>query len=136
MEWKEYRYTVSGKSVDNLVARPLVPIQLANKTGSFPLLAMVDSGTDSSVFNAEIAEALHISANTCASVKLGGIGDQIGFRCEVTLTVPDFDFSIEVPVIFAKGVHFDALLGQTHFFQHFLVRFEKHQDRFYLARPD
>jgi hypothetical protein len=133
MNWKKYSYTLSGKTTDTLLPRPLIEIIISNKTGKFPCLAMIDSGTDSTVLNSDIAKALYIEKNTCESVKLGGIGEKAGFRCEVDVYVPDFNVSVKIPVIFLEDVRFDGLLGQAHFFQRFNVKFEKSANTFYVA---
>ncbi len=134
MDWKKYSYTLSGRTPDTLIPRPLIEVVVSNKTGKFPVLAMIDSGTDSTVLNSDIAGALYIEKNTCESVKLGGIGEKTGFRCEVDIYIPDFDFSMQVPVIFIESAPFDGLLGQAHFFQNFNVRFEKNDNAFYIAK--
>lgn len=135
MDWKKYDYTVTGKTPDLLSPRPLIEVCFENKTGRFPVLAMLDSGTDSTVANAEIAEALHISPNTCRPAKLGGIGgEKQGFVCEIDIHIPDFDLTMHVPVIFIKDPAFDVLLGQLHFFKNFKIRFEKAHDVFYVQK--
>ena len=120
MEWRKYGYTMCGKTADTLSPRPLIETVLSNKTGKFPVLSMIDSGTDSTVANADIAKALHISPNTCQKVKLGGIGgNKEGSVCDITIFIPDFRLSMQVPVIFVEDPAFDVLLGQLHFFNEF-----------------
>ncbi len=85
--------------------------------------------------NADIAEALGIEKDSCQKVKLGGIGERIGFRCEIDIYVPDFNVTMkDVPVIFLENVEFDGLLGQSHFFERFNVRFEKSTGFFCVAK--
>ena len=134
MVLKEYAYTAqSGPGYNGVVYRPLIEVKVSNKTGEMSLLALIDSGTDSTLVNAEIAKTLYIEPNTCQKVKVGGVGENIGFLCNVTLSIDDFSESMEIPVIFVENLPFDALLGQRHFFERFQINFEKDKNRFFLG---
>ena len=97
------------------------------------ILAMVDSGTDSTVLDADIARSLRTDLSRCQRVRLGGIGSLDGYMTNVQLAVPDFDLAMDIPVMFAENLPVQGLLGQKHFFQRFKIRFEKDKNKFYLA---
>lgn len=98
-----------------------------------PIMAMIDSGTDGTVLHADIAEALKIDGSAFPQTELGGIGTSKGFVTTVKIVAPDFNMTMEVPVIFAKPLPLDGLLGQRHFFSRFKIRFEKDKNKFYMA---
>jgi len=117
------------------VHRPLINIEVWTIGGSekVPILAMIDSGTDGTVFHADIAETLGIDGSRCRQGVLGGIGSLEGFYTEVKIVVPDFNVAYQTPVFFGKNLVMDGLLGQATFFPRFKIRFEKHMNKFYLA---
>jgi len=117
------------------VHRPLINIEVRALEGNekAPILAMIDSGTDGTVFHADIAQTLGIDEARCKRGVLGGIGSLEGFYTEVKIVVPDFNVSFRAPVFFGKKLPMDGLLGQAAFFPHFKIRFEKHKNKFYLA---
>ncbi len=95
---------------------------------------MIDSGTAGTILHADIARSLGINPQECQRATLGGIGTtDMAFISNIKVTVPDFDISIEGPVIFAEGIHIDVLLGQRDFFQKFNIRFEKSIGKFFLS---
>jgi hypothetical protein len=133
--WKKYDYTAQLGPGNNIAYRPLVEIRVSTASNVKPLsvMAMIDSGTDSTVFNAEIAYALGIDPKKCQKVKVGGIGSAEGFICTITMSIPDFNTAMQIPVIFVENPPFDGLLGQKHFFERFKIRFEKDKNSFFLA---
>lgn len=120
---------------NSITYRPLIEINVSSGTGTkgLSVLALIDSGTDGTLFNLEMAKVLGIDISKCKKVKVGGIGEREGFICDVKLTVPDFQVSIDIEVIFVDQLPFDGLLGQRHFFEKFRIKFEKDRNKFYLA---
>lgn len=133
--WKAYDYQAQLGAGGSVVYRPLIQIEISRRAedASTVVLALIDSGTDSTVMNAVFAPRLGIDKNACQTVRLGGIGTSNGFICNIRMRVPDFGVSIDLPVIFIENPPFDALLGQRHFFEKFDVKFEKHRNKFHLA---
>lgn len=117
------------------VHRPLIDIEIwaIGSQEKIPILAMIDSGTDGTVFHANIAESLGIDGNNCKPGTLGGIGSLEGFYTSVKIVVPDFNVAYEAPVFFGKNLPMDGLLGQATFFPLFKIRFEKAKNKFFLA---
>ena len=132
MNWKEYDYTAQWGPGDHITFRPILEVRVSKSTESIPTLALVDSGTDGTLFNAEIARSLKVDLNKCQRIKIGGIGEREGHICKITLFIPDFRVSMDIPVVFVEDPPFDGLLGQMHFFERFRVRFEKDQKKFYI----
>lgn len=134
LKWKEYNYSVQSGPGNSWIYRPVLKIIVSTKNSErVPVLAMVDSGTDSTVLDESVAESLNIDPRACQKVKLGGIGTAEGFLSAVAISVPDLDIKMDIPVVFAHHLPMEGLLGQRHFFQRFKVRFEKDINKFYLA---
>lgn len=132
---KEYDYTGQLGFGNSIIYRPLIEVNVSSGIGArgLSVLALIDSGTDGTLFNVEMAKALGIDISKCKRVKVGGIGEREGFICNVKLTVPDFRLSMDIEVIFVDQLPFDGLLGQRHFFEKFRIKFEKDRNKFYLA---
>jgi hypothetical protein len=133
LKWKEYDYTVQLGPGNSWVYRPVIEVDIQSGQRRVPVLAMLDSGTDGTVLDASVAERLGIDYRQCQKVKLGGIGSVEGFLSTIELTVSDMKVKMDIPVVFAKDLPMEGLLGQRHFFQRFKVRFEKDINKFYLA---
>ena len=135
LTWKEFTYTVQIGPGNSWIHRPLihVAVSLRGEDNMVRIPALIDSGTDGTVLDAAIAQSLGIDPARCQKVRLGGIGSAQGFLSNVQLTVPDLDVTMNIPVVFAHHLPFDALLGQRHFFEAFRVRFEKDRNKFYVA---
>jgi len=117
------------------VHRPLIGIEVWTIGGGekVPILAMIDSGTDGTVFHADIADTLGIDGSRCRPGTLGGIGSLEGFYTNVKIVIPDFNITYEAPVFFGKNLPMDGLLGQATFFPLFKIRFEKAINKFYVT---
>jgi len=135
LKWKEYDYKAQLGPGNALVYRPLFEVEISSRTSRKrrPILALIDSGTDSSVMHADIARGLEIDLAKCQRVRLGGIGSLDGYLSNIRLFIPDMKIAMYIPVMFAENLPFDGLLGQRHFFQRFKIRFEKDKNKFYLA---
>ncbi|MBI5004139.1 hypothetical protein HZC00_03525 [Candidatus Kaiserbacteria bacterium] len=134
-KWKAYDYKIQAGPGMSWVHRPMINIEVWTLDGRdmVPILAMIDSGTDGTVFHANIAESLGIDESMGRKGILGGIGSLDGFYTEVKIVVPDFNISYKAPVFFGKNLPMDGLLGQATFFPQFKIRFEKAENKFYLA---
>lgn len=133
--WKEFDYTVQVGPSNSWIYRPLIEVNISASNGanSVRTLAMIDSGTDGTVFDSAVAQSLGINLARCQKVKLGGIGSVEGFLSTVQLSVPELKTTMNIPVVFAEKLPLDGLLGQKHFFQRFRIRFEKDRGKFFLA---
>lgn len=135
VKWKKYDYKAQIGPGNTWLYRPLLEVEISSRASrkSRPILALIDSGTDSSVLHADIARDLQIDLSRCQRVRLGGIGSLDGYLSNIRLFIPDMKTTMDIPVMFAENLPFDGLLGQRHFFERFNVRFEKSANKFYIA---
>jgi hypothetical protein len=89
-----------------------------------PIESILDTGADHCIFDAQIGEDLGIPVTKGAPVAFTGIGggETTGFLHNVTLTLAAQNF--EATVVFAYGIATTGILGQTGFFNHFVVTFD------------
>jgi hypothetical protein len=91
---------------------------------SAPLESILDTGAGHCIFDAEIGDELGIPVTQGTQVPFTGIGrgETTGFLHNVTLTLAAQTF--QAPVVFAYGISATGILGQTGFFDHFVVTFD------------
>ncbi len=142
MDWKSYDYSSRRHRISKkLFYRPLIDVDVSGESQCERFTALVDSGTELTVMSTQVAQLLDISPVGKPNVQVLSFGDsKLGFIAQVRIIVPEFPSeTIVTNVIFsdsvADGVPYDILLGQEDFFRRFLVRFEKHQNKFFLALP-
>jgi hypothetical protein len=110
---------------------PVVPLVLEKLDGTKtpPLVALVDSGADSSLFPVSIAGLLGVDLASCAEIDgmtAGGVSKRfaasvpvVGDCCGKTITL-NAAFEPNLPII---------LLGREDFFTHFKVVFDQRSRR-------
>lgn len=105
---------------------PIVPILLSHQSRSLRTEGLLDSGANTSLFPAEVAEYLGVSLEAGKGVYLSGIGGRIlGYRHEVSLTIGVVEFETSV-VFSAEFTSFFNLLGRDNFFEQFRITFDEH----------
>ncbi len=137
MEWKSYGYSGEYSHVrGDIIDRPMIGVKIIQGSKECECLSLIDSGTDNTMLNADLALLLDIDEATCIKVKVGGIerSDSFGFISKVKLQIEGFDEEIETEVIFVKNMVLAGLLGQRDIFENFKIRFEKKHKKFYLAK--
>ena len=143
MAWEEYDYTPRWHRVSKRdIYRPIVDIDVSFGKKTETIMALIDSGTEVTIMNTEIAQLLEISPNGKGEARIFAFGDikqseKVGFLQKVNIVVPEFPDEVLTTTVafidsFGKGAPYDVLLGQDDFFRRFLVRFEKHKNKFYL----
>lgn len=110
----------------------MVAIEVFGPERSQKILALVDSGADCSLFNAEIAEVLGINLSSAKGVNFTGISGKLdGCRIEeIEIKVDGCDKKIKIPACFVKSPSVGILLGQEGFFDQHRIKFEKDHDTF------
>lgn len=125
-----YQYTASG-----LTPEPRLTIRLySNGRTSPPILAIVDSGADESVFHVDIATYLGIDLSTCQTeTAYTATGESFTtYRCPVTIEVLGLHFNTAVS--FAADLDpTEALLGRAELFNEFLFAFDQRRRALLIA---
>lgn len=96
-----------------------------NHKRSAPLEAILDTGSDHCIFNAEIGDALGVPVTRGAPIQLTGFmrdAKATGFLHRINMTVAAQSF--EAPIVFVYGLTAVGILGQAGFFDHFVATFD------------
>lgn len=135
MAWKRFDYLLQTdrKQPGNYVLRPVLEVEVFGPKGSAIFTALVDSGTEVTMLDAEIAESLGIDRSKCEPGEAIGVGgSKSGFISEITLKIEKFEDTMTTTVLFVDNFESDMLLGQQDFFNRFIVKFERANKKFYL----
>jgi hypothetical protein len=114
-------------SASSLAAEPRLTVRLySDGRSSPPILAIVDSGADESVFHIDVATYLGIDVSTCvAEIGYTATGEPFTtYRCPVTIEALGLHFNATVS--FAEELDpAEALLGRAEVFNEFLFAFDQ-----------
>ena len=142
MAWKPYDYSSRRhRTSRKIFYRPLLDVDVSGDSSTERFTALVDSGTELTIMSTQVAQLIGINSSGKQYVNILSFGDsKPGFIAQIKIIVPEFPKEIiTTNVIFSDsvsdGVPYDILLGQEDFFRRFLIRFEKHQNKFFLALP-
>jgi hypothetical protein len=128
--------TTLGLGSGKLTSRPFLDVEIHYKdTKPFRTTAIVDSGSDITLMDAELAEYFGIDELTCEQVALSGVtGKSSGFVGYVAIKIEGFEEMIPQTVIFTRELKTGILLGQQCFFAYFRITFDKANNIFELER--
>jgi hypothetical protein len=130
----KFKYTAKWIDDYGISYTPRLPVIFSNpQTGAeIPLMSLVDSGAADTLLDPQIADVLGIKVSEGEKVIYGGVGGTIvGYIHTLTIRVAGDRNSFTVPCAFASpGGDVMALLGQTGFFEHYKVTFEKYKNEF------
>jgi len=118
----KFRYKKFGQFI-----RPVIPIKIKNKDRSVNYEALIDSGADLCIFDAEIGELIGIDIASGRRDVVGGIAGQTAeyFIHPVEIEVGGWHYKIEAGFLprVAGGFNY-GVVGQQGFFDIFVVKFD------------
>jgi hypothetical protein len=126
---REYTGKFSRLGSIDYVYRPMVMIEILGVEQSRKFEALVDSGTEITVMDRQIADLLGIQEAAGRKAKVGGIGgiELEGFIHNISFKVEGFGdiFTFGVFFLNKPSDNFEIVLGQNDFFRNFKITFER-----------
>lgn len=115
---------------DPWTRRPLVRVTLKGPRRDMELTALVDSGSDYSLFHTDVAEALGIDLTACERSSIAGIEHvpALSFLTDVPAHV-DHLAPVTIPIMFWERQPV-SIIGQVGFFDQHRIKFERDHDTF------
>lgn len=109
------------------IARPYIPIRISGPKGFWEGYGLIDSETDRSLFNIEIAEKIGLNLSKSQRENFGGIEGGIleASLQKVQVQVIGMNQEIEIIAGFVSSTGVAAILGQEGFFDCLRIKFEK-----------
>jgi hypothetical protein len=114
---------VFGKAI----LKPIIPIKIKVKENSLDYNAVIDSGADFCIFDAEVGEYLGLNIKSGIREEFGGVvGSEKGevFFHKVILNVGGWDYETIVGFSYEIAKFGFGILGQKGFFDIFVVKFD------------
>lgn len=129
MKFPYFKFPLSEKSefLGNSILKPVIPLKISYNKKSINYLALIDSGADFCIFDAEIGENLGIDIKSGEKIEFGGIQGKTGteaFLHEVIINIGGWDYSTKVSFSYGIAPYGFGVLGQKGFFDIFIAKFD------------
>ena len=109
------------------ILRPVIPMRVAHGDISIQYDALVDSGADFCIFDAEVAENLGIDISRGIEAQFAGVQGSSGSKAYIHQVVLEIGgWKYKAPVAFSRDLNKRSygILGQKGFFELFSVKFD------------
>lgn len=109
------------------VLRPIIPVKIIYSDQEIKYAALIDSGADFCIFDAELGEYLGIAIQSGRREVFGGIQEKGGaeaFLHPITLNVGGWEYHTTIGFSYDIAKHGYGILGQKGFFDLFTVKFD------------
>lgn len=109
------------------ILKPIIPITVMVGGNEIRYAALIDSGADFCIFEAEIGEYLDLDIKGGTPIEFGGVQERGGataFLHDVHLNVGGFPYKNRVGFSYDITKHGFGILGQKGFFDIFVVKFD------------
>lgn len=132
-DYVKFQRPIRSKVLGASAILPIIDVELATEKGSVRYSALVDSGAEFCIFDAEIAEELGIEVKNGHKETFGGIQrtdrPAEAFFHPVKLIVGGIPHYTMVSFSYDIGKRSYGVLGQIGFFDIFLVKFDFKKER-------
>jgi hypothetical protein len=128
MKFKYYKVPLADRSdfFGNSVLKPIIPVEVKYSDEKVNYMALVDSGADFCIFDAEVGEYLNLDVRRGSRHTFSGIqqGDpsEVFFH-DVTLNIGGWDYKTRIGFSYDIATHGYGVLGQKGFFDKFFIGF-------------
>lgn len=134
MKFKYFKFPLPQRSdfLGNFLLKPIIPIQIKGRDVTLSYAALIDSGADFCIFDADIGEYLGIDIRTGKPLTFGGVQEKGGakaFLHEIIITIGGWDYKITAGFSYDIAKHGFGILGQKGFFDLFVVKFDYQKEQ-------
>lgn len=109
------------------ILKPIIPVKITMGKEKLSYAALIDSGADFCIFDAEIGEYLGIDVKKGKNEEFGGIQERGGakaFLHNITLNIGGLEYKTIVGFSYDIARHGFGILGQKGFFDIFVIKFD------------
>lgn len=109
------------------ILKPIIPVGVVANGKELNYAALIDSGADFCIFDADIGEYLGLDVESGEYIEFGGVqgdGSAKAFLHHVTLNVGGFIYKTKIGFSYDIARHGFGILGQKGFFDAFAVKFD------------
>lgn len=123
--YSEFALEKPSKILGESVLRPIIPLKLSFNDLTIKYEALIDSGADFSVFEAELGEYLGLDIKSGLSESFKGVQGKessIVYFHKVVVTVLDIELKTKIGFSYDIAGHAYGILGQKGFLDYFNVK--------------
>ena len=129
MKFRYRKLTLSPPSdfLGRSIFKPIIPIKISRSEMIIQYAALIDSGADFCIFDAEIGEYLGLNIKSGTEIQFGGIqslGGSKAFIHRVNIEIGGHEFKTDVGFSYDISKNGYGILGQKGFFDKFVVKFD------------
>lgn len=129
MKFKYLKFPLSQYSefFGGSILKPIIPIRVIYGNKMVQYAALIDSGADFCIFDAELGEYLGIDVKSGKKEIFGGIQEKGGaeaFLHNIILNIGGWDYKTIIGFSYDIAKHGFGVLGQKGFFDIFIVKFD------------
>lgn len=121
------------------ILKPIIPITISLRGRELRYAALIDSGADFCIFDAEVGEFLGLDIIAGEPEEFGGIqekGGAVAYLHNITITVGGRDYKTTVGFSYDIAKRGFGILGQKGFFDIFVVKFDLIKEEIELKRRE
>ena len=125
--YSKFSFPHKSRILGSSILKPIIPVKIIVKDKTIRYSALVDSGADFCIFDAEIGEALGLDIKSGEKEIFGGIqgrGGAEAFFHEVKINIGGWEYKTVAGFSYDIAKYGFGVLGQKGFFDIFVVRFD------------
>lgn len=126
-KYLKFRLQQQSQFFGSSILRPIIPVKISYNKSILKYAALIDSGADFNIFDAELGEYLGIDVKSGIKELFGGVQERGGaeaFLHKVDLNIGGWDYKTIVGFSYDIAKHGYGILGQQGFFDIFVVKFD------------
>ena len=128
MKFRYFKFLLEKRSefFSSSILKPIIPIQLTVGNSTVRYAALIDSGADFCIFDADIGESLSLHIRSGTEIDFGGIQERgsSAYLHRISIIIGGHDHETMIGFSYEIAKHGYGILGQKGFFDLFEVRFD------------
>lgn len=126
-KYRKINLPVKSDFLGKSIFKPIIPIKIYRSNAFLQYAALLDSGADFCIFDAEIGQYLGLNIKSGTEIQFGGVQNLGGAKAyvhKVGIEIGGHRFDADVAFSFDIAKHGYGILGQKGFFDVFQVQFD------------
>lgn len=126
-KYRKFNLTPASDFFGKSILKPIIPIKVSQPVTTLQYAALIDSGADFCIFDAQIGEYLGLNIKKGTQIQFGGIQDFGGAKAylhKVNLEIGGHNIRTDIGFSYDISKDGFGILGQKGFFDIFVVKFD------------
>src|SRR3989344_3543160 len=122
--YSEFALEKPSKILGKSILRPIIPLKLSSNDSTIKYEALIDSGADFSIFEADIGEYLGLSIKSGMKERFKGVQGKefsLVYFHEIILSISNIEVITKIGFSYDIAKHAYGILGQKGFLEYFNV---------------